>query len=534
VNRTRASVAALIVLLVVSALTTVPTATAAGGTWTRVTSPAAPGHNHFTYVAFGVVPTMTVSGQASDDVANVNIYCFFEADQSYQGPLNGSSPIAVNTSTSPHSFTATGVHVPGIVAGCVLRAVPDTYTGLSSGTNSGYVAAFAGPSVYYGQFTVMKSSAGKVIHTASESANPGAFVSTGTPDQTGVLELQHNDSTRKRATGTPAVLTLATTKENAVPASDSPSHSEIVVDGVSAYMPAALDSYVSDHALVPSISARMSRSKSTGAITTVETIPLRTCGTTYPVSPPCTPKKPGVAMRRSIVTSHAGAVLTVRDVFSSTDHKRHAVRVEYLNNIAPLTSAQPGVRLPGHAWRPVPTNLLVTKLPVGPHTIFLTTDLNATDGDPGRADLGFTYSGRPSVLFDDNHQMAFRYSRTVRATAPSRMTFAMETAASMSPLSSLAAAQQHAFAPHVTLSGPHETTADNTPVVRGKVTNATNGLPAKVRVTIGSRSKTVAVGPAGGFAVTWPSLANGKHTVRVRATDPSGLVLRTARTFKVI
>src|SRR4051812_36417208 len=134
----------------------------AGGTWTTITSPAPPGKNYFTFTSFGVTATTTVSGRTSSDVTTVNIYCFFDTDGSYQGPLN-SAPIAVNTTTSPHTFSASGVQVPGLVPGCVLRAVPDSYGGLNSGTNTGYVAGFAGPSVYYGQKTVMKSSAGRTI-----------------------------------------------------------------------------------------------------------------------------------------------------------------------------------------------------------------------------------------------------------------------------------------------------------------------------------------------------------------------------------
>jgi len=54
-----------------------------------------------------------------------------------------------------------------------------------------------------------------------------------------------------------------------------------------------------------------------------------------------------------------------------------------------------------------------------------------------------------------------------------------------------------------------------------------------VRLTIGTRSRTVAVGPAGGFAVTWPSLANGKHTLKATATDPGGIRLGCTSRFTV-
>jgi hypothetical protein len=53
-----------------------------------------------------------------------------------------------------------------------------------------------------------------------------------------------------------------------------------------------------------------------------------------------------------------------------------------------------------------------------------------------------------------------------------------------------------------------------------------------VRVTVGGKSKKVPVSADGRWTAKF-SLTAGKYTAHARATDPSGVVLKAQRTFRV-
>ncbi|MDQ1698111.1 MAG: hypothetical protein QOJ03_3464, partial [Frankiaceae bacterium] len=121
-------------------------AVGAAGTWTRITSPQGPLRSLFPLGSNS--QTMNVAGTVSSDVTGLDVYCFWNSGRSVNvAPLNAVSPI---TPTANHAFQATLAGVAFLPA-CVLRAVPTSYTGLDgSGNNTGYVGAFAGPSLYVG------------------------------------------------------------------------------------------------------------------------------------------------------------------------------------------------------------------------------------------------------------------------------------------------------------------------------------------------------------------------------------------------
>jgi hypothetical protein len=523
--------------LVTGAAVTAQPASGGTGSFTRITAPRGPGQPIYQY--YNVVttpsPTMTVSGQVSGDITtNVNIYCFRDNDRttSSNTALNA-SPIPINTST--HTFTATGVATPD-GHGCVLRAIPDTYGGLDGlGNNSGYVGAFSGPTFYLGSHDVLVNSAGKRTETFITTVNPRAIVEWGSPDVDGVVLIEPIDDFSKNQSRVHSLFEFLTAPNNVFSAGGAPSHSELRVDGANVYLPRTLSQFVSDPSKVPSVSFSTRRSATTGDTTSTETLVLTSCGATYPQGAgTCTTPVPvGVSMRRIVAHSAGGAVLTVKDAFISTNHRRHTINVEYSNSLTQGAQGQVGVMLPGQTAFKAPPANTTRLLPRGPRTIFVTTDLHAVDGAPDRTDGGFTYSGRPQVHFNDGDRMALRYTRTIPANGRAAMSFGREVGFSMKVVTSLANAMQKALTPHLSLTAPTVRTTDATPTIRGRVTNATNGLPTRVTITVGTLSKPVAVRPNGSFAVTWPRLANGKHVVRAKATDPSGIVLRASRTFTI-
>src|SRR6476469_3020181 len=79
---------------------------AAVGTWTKITSPKGPGQPIYR-LDTASTPDVTVSGSTSVDLVagtdTINIYCFFDQDQTVDGPLNA-APFAI---TASHTFTGT-------------------------------------------------------------------------------------------------------------------------------------------------------------------------------------------------------------------------------------------------------------------------------------------------------------------------------------------------------------------------------------------------------------------------------------------
>jgi len=508
---------------------------AATGTFTKITTPKGPGQPLYRYLNYNTSSshTLNIAGQASIDVANVNVYCFTTGDTktTTSTPLNA-APLPVSGGAFNGTLTLSETDFP-----CVLRALPDSYTGLDgAGGNNDYVGAFSGPTYFEGGFATTSNTSSRLVAGVSLAAQKRALAAAGTVDAFGVYLQVSNDDLVHMSGPLSNIGDLRLLGGN-LTTSGTPTKSAIVIDNLNAYAPATLDGFVADHSQVPAITFSKSRNLTTGVMTISEVDPLRSCaGNAYPQGTgTCTPVATGVSFKRTLVTSAEGAVMTVHDSFVSTNGHAHSLKIEYSNIIAAPNQGQPGIRRPGQSsFQKLTAGQTITSFPVGPHTILTTTDLYAADNSIDRVDGGITYSGRPASLFEaDASNFGLRYARTIPAGRSANFAFAQEVGFAVSSVNSLAAAAQKALTPHLALTAPALTTSDNTPTIRGKITNATNGLPAKVTITIGTTSKTANVSSTGAFAITWTHLANGKHTAKAKATDPSGFKLAASRTFKV-
>jgi hypothetical protein len=506
------------------------------GTWTTITSPKGPSQALYPFFSLNADPSpdIVISGTASSDVSNVNVFCFSDFDQRVTSQLNA-GPLAVDGTTHTFSGTIT-INAPS--TGCVLRAVPDSYGGIGIGTNTGYVAAFSGPTFFYGGRITAMNTAEKVIGSDNLVAQARGYNRFSSADISGLDQMYARDPLSMNLAPVLDLLDVLTLDEaNVVPSSGVPARSEIVVDGVNGYLPATLDAFVSDGNTVPAVTLSRSRNASTGDVTVTETSPISACdGDGYPQDPDadtCTAVATGVSLKRTLSTSHQGAVVVVRDAFVSTDNAAHTVKVEYSQQLGQQTAGQAGVRLPGDAGFHAPVPGQTKTLPAGAGTIYTTSDIYAVDGQGDRVTGGLTYSGNPQVYFNDEDMMALRYTRTVPKDGVARMTFAREVGFSMKTVSGLAAAMQKSFAPHLKVTNPDAGAAvNNTFTVKGKVTNATNGYPKTVTVTVGGGSKAVTVGSGGGWSATF-SRADGTYTAKASTTDPGGAKLSDSVKFNV-
>jgi hypothetical protein len=534
--------------LIITAGVSILPASAASGTFTKITSPKGPGQHIYQFFNLLNQPDhLQISGVVSDDVrtggTGLDVYCFSVGDTVVESttPLNGTgTPIPV---ASDNTFAAS-IQAPNNTT-CTLRAVPSGSITFSGSNTSDYVGSYGGPVFYVGGYEAVPNTAGRTVTTAVIAVQPRSVLAFGSSDQVGILEAYPGDDFSQIFHREFGVM-LATTGANIVPPAGTPVRSEIVVDGHHAYLPTTLDSFVSDHTTVPSATVTRSRSSSTGELKWSESAPLKWCsGNGYPQDDPtdtCTAISTGVTLVRTAASSSGGALGVSRDAFVSTDGLRHTVNVEFSTQVQHEPNGTVGFKQPGQSsFSSRAPNTTVTSLPVGAHTVFATNDIYSTDNTPSHVVWGLTYSRKPQLYYaglqdpsQPTYAVAYRYTLTVPAGGSVKLGFGASVSFSSSAVKTLATSAEKALTPHLALTAPALTTSDNTPTIKGRVTNATNGFPAKVTITIGTTSKTVSVNQSTGtFSVTWVHLANGKHTAKAKAIDPSGLVLTAARTFKV-
>jgi Glucodextranase, domain B len=527
-GRGRIGIALAVVLVGGSALAA-GTSSASVGTWTKITSPKGPGQPIYSlFDVGGATPTISVAGQASVDVTSVNIYCLSDNDREAQGPLNASA-----VSVSSGFFTATGLSLPETQ--CVLRAIPSTYTGISSGKNSGYVGAFAGPSYYLGVKEVELSGSTPAFGFF-EAFEQRAIDVVESPSQLGVFfQILGSDFSKSDVDTTSAYEESSLLETGNLTSSGPSTRSAVVVDGHNAYLPGVAIGLEATSGTAPGVTFTAKRSSS-GDVTSSDSEPLSWCdGNAYPqTSGSCTVRSTGVKLVRSVVTSEQGATISVRDRFVSSNGAAHSISVEYLNVLVNQSYGDAGVMLPGHSSFSIPSpDSTVTSLPAGPNTFYLASDVHAADNAPNRADTGYTYSGKPTLFFATGGEFALRYSRHIPAHGSAALGFGFESAFSIGTAKSLAKSEQKAFTEHLTITKPKSgAKVGKSVTVSGEITNPVNGLPTSVTVKSGSVDETATVSSTGKWSVKL-TLKKGKHAIRATATDPSGHKLAAKVTAKV-
>jgi hypothetical protein len=254
-------------------IVTAGTGARADGTWTRITAPKGPGGHIMQLVNAdeNANPTLTISGSTSADVTGVNVYCFWNLDQrtSSNPPLNGGSALPVSAGAFSGTVAAPQFGAGGATPSCLLRAVPSTYTQIDgAGNNTGYVAAFSGPTFYAGRLTphhTTTATNSPVVGWELTSAHQQAWNWLGGPADDSLADAGPADDVANTVGPSSSDGFLDVSRTNVTRPSGSSTHSGIVVDGKSAYLPAALAYLATVPANVPGISLHAQRN-STGAV----------------------------------------------------------------------------------------------------------------------------------------------------------------------------------------------------------------------------------------------------------------------------
>jgi hypothetical protein len=515
-------IAGVAVVLAASTVVIGPAA-ASGSSWTKITGPSGPGQPLFQlYNNAKSAPPLTLSGTASSDITAVNIYCFADSD-THLAPNTALNALPVDITAG--KFTVTGVLAPADA--CILRAIPTSYSGLNlSGDNAGYVDNFAGPAYYPGIVTTVPSATRLHLWVVSTNQQR-ALDSLGSPDvvSVGVFPWDSFTETSDPVAASAIALELFS---GAVTDSTAYSQSSLIIDGKNVYLPDTLSNYLVSPDDGPASTFSVRRTHS-GNVVVADTEPLRSCqGDVYPqTAGSCTPVATGVDLERSIVTSVQGAVLTVRDRFVSIDHARHSLSVDYSNSLVNREPNSAAVKLPGGSLRVQPTGS-TSHLPAGAHTILITSDINAVDDAPDVNDVALTYSGKPDVIFGASTYYGLNYKRTIAKNGFSAFSFGIASGYSMADVAGWSKPLVKALTEHLLIHAPrHGAHVKKSATITGTITNPVNGYPTSVTITGGRHAKHAAVSLSGTWKAT-VKLKPGRHTIEVKATDPSGTKLHAS------
>lgn len=497
---------------------TVP-AGAAPGTWTKITTPAGPAF-HFHYVDGGG-NTFTVSGKASTDVTQVDIYCF-----AAQLNMPQSVPLAAAVPVTAGSFSATA-QFPQLATNCRMRAVP---TGQSL---TGYLASFSGPLVYTFGIRRMRDGAATYNYQAIGEGPHGLMVFTDA-GQYGAYALLSVDTPASRISVIGNLANFALREQN-ITASGTPTSTAVQVDGHTAYLPYAVhDLLVSNSIPVTQTAIDVSMTSHPNGDTTVtESSPLVRCSgdDTYPPTTVSCPSvvQTGVKLVRVMHFFRGNHQTSVRDSFIGTNAVSHTVKLQYLAAVEPESNGAPGFIFPKHgsAFRRAHSNQTMTGFGNGAASVLERSDVYASPDDPAADTSAVTWSRPPSSVRFAAGSSAYLYGMNYTVHVPAHKAgyvgFAVserQTTTDVKPLAKLAERDM--------MTAPKITAPKNGSVVHGKKTTVTgrlglgaNGLPTSVKVNGHAAKITVKNAKSAIFSATFRE-AFGRHRIKVVATDAGG------------
>lgn len=250
--------------------------------------------------------------------------------------------------------------------------------------------------------------------------------------------------------------------------------SEIKVDGRNAYTSGAAEPAFSGsdtNSGFPALTWKYSQDPVSGDVTITETDVIARCRGSHnypPSSTNCPSFKPtGVEVRRKLVQSASGHVVSITDNYESTDGHTHKLDLLYENNqcLAPSNQCTPsrtGYRFPGHPAYAAHAPGDVVHVPNGVASVYVKV-LGAPDGDPYTGQGAITYGTAPTqILFNPpptfgSSSFTMHYAGKVPAKGALTYRFVYSTAYTYAQVHSEALAAQRALKagkPVVQKAGP--------------------------------------------------------------------------------
>jgi hypothetical protein len=235
----------------------------------------------------------------------------------------------------------------------------------------------------------------------------------------------------------------------------------------------------------------------------------------------------GVEIRMLSTYAAGGHQVRMRTELRSLDGKRHALRLDYSNQVSGLATGAVGYRFPGRkGFHPSSPGQVVTRLGKGAGTMLARSNRVAAEGDPAVATRAITWSRTPvrlafSPTAPDTFDMTYRL--TVPKGGSVHLGFTDSDGTLTSQAVSLGKRGEAGMMPAPRITSPTRGTVigGRTTKVTGVVTAGADGLPTSVTVN-GHRAKLKITGASRArYAVTF-SEALGAHTLKVVAKDAAG------------
>ena len=523
-SRTTVRMVSIVAVLALMGLALAVAASAATGpgTWTKITTPS---NNVIYKVVTGAANNLTVSGQTSPDVTQVNIDCINRS----QGGAVQAAAFATSVPVVNHAFSATA-SATSLLSNCRLRAVPSDV----DPTNYAYLGSFSGPLFYSNSMTVL----------TPDGVTPAGYdASTGQ----GTGHLVGLDAAQCGAAGfltiaTPTMETLGPLRSGSfcllflgssnITHGGTPTGTALSVDGHIAYLPLHVWQFRTFNGATfaqTKLTTTLAR-HANGDMTITESAPLVRCNTdTYPPDSTCTSSiKTGVTFMRTADLFRGAHQIRFRDSFRSTDGKKHSVRATYESMIGPPVTGTQGYRFPGHGssyFKTTPDEV-VTGLGAKAATLLVRSDIHAASDDQQAETLGLTWSRAPSRLqysTSDANTFVMPFSVSVPAGGKGYLGFAVSQALSTSGASSLAAVatREMVATPTITAPKPGAVIHGHATTVRGRVFLGANGMPTSVKVNGHAATLTRVSSTVESYAVTF-SETYARHKLTVVARDNAG------------
>lgn len=505
--------AALASALVLGGLVAQPTAARAAITGSQITTPSDPSFfvaDEDAATQFFAIAGTTSGGDPTTDT--VAIRCYFGTKS-----VKLAGPVPLNPDGSFAVLLANLNDVLDLT--CRLRAVP-------SGTSPADLTPYAGPVIGVGERTTSRVKGGPnnkkaydYVFDAQQKTGAFDYASLGT---CGVNDGYLYDPTFANTTVTFACNAALLGGESAT----RPTRSEIQIDGVNTYAPAAAFGINPAAAGLPAVTTTYTLDATTGNVAIRESDPLVKCrSATYPpTAASCSTFAPtGVTDNRTITQDHDGRIGWISDLFTSTDGKAHALDLLWDNSQrfwGPSgNSAQLEYELPGET--------AFAKHVAG--------EAVALHGAPGRilirmggAADGETSTGQGAIVFDrPASQAKFTYAQptrsaftlhqtgTVPAGASTRFRFAYVQDYHAATVVSLARTARAAFLSPVAVSRSGKG--------KGRVTSSPRGISCGKACSHGygyGTSLTLKAKPANGSRfVRWSGACTGTSTCRIAVGD---------------
>jgi hypothetical protein len=469
---------------------------------------------------------LTVSGQTNGVLGDhVDVVCFYGSPSQDQGKVLASG-LAVHEDGS--FTTPTGSLAPALktIAGhaCRLRAVPAGADGTSTD-----VSNFAGPDLAVSQVA---------LPSASVDRHPYDFYSIGTTLTAYAGWGSAGSCGPYMAPLDPwyGMGNFALDCVGSLLGANLPGHgtrSEVQVDGQDAYDAASaqavfggLEDLTSNF---PSLTANLQADPSDGLMASKSTEGWVVCAAQViypPTSSDCPHFTPaGVALDRSIATSHGGQVVTMTDTWSSTDGHPHSLDLLYDDYIGrKSSSAQPGYEFPGQSTFSAYGQGTTLPGPGGAFgSILVRSNLDAVDGDTSEAAGAITFSTAPSSFaFVSDKEFAEHQVLQVPAGGSASLTYVYSTAYTVAQVQALALAAQDRFQPPtIAIASPSDGTTVSSPTESVTGTASAGSGISSVSVS----GETVPVEPAGEWSAQ-VALSPGSNTITAHATDGAGATVQ--------